>query len=392
MKFSEIKKAVVTVAMSNHVPFVRGLHGIGKSEMMMSVAEEISKIKNKDVSFHTVDMAHVKEGELTGMPITSVDKETNCKINEYTIYGLFNDIIKEAKEGIIPVLFLDEINRCDRVVFNEIMPIVLNKRVQEIELPEEMVILTAGNPEDITKYNGATDDYSVLPMDPALKDRFFIFELDVDANEWVKWASKKKSDDTTNINNDIIEFIADRPQMLHFLSTDEINPTPRAWKLFSDCYNMITENNKLSITENSDIEDSIMIIGSSKIGSSTTSNFIRFLRESKNPILKYKDFFGVNDKTFEDNIIKLKNETPIRQSLTINNIEEYFLNKLEEFKKSKRKDKKELVEKFCQILWSLPKDIMLGCIKDLKDVNKNALAAIVENDPKKVIEIQKYLI
>ena len=60
MKFSEVKESMINVVLAGHVPFVRGLHGIGKSEMMSSIAEAISEIKKKDVVFHEVDTAHIK--------------------------------------------------------------------------------------------------------------------------------------------------------------------------------------------------------------------------------------------------------------------------------------------------------------------------------------------
>jgi len=396
-KFSEIKENVVIAALSGAVPFVRGLHGIGKSEMMESVAEELGEKYGKDVVFHAVDMAHIKEGELTGMPVTGKDPETGNMINTYTTYSLFNDVIKESKAGMIPVIFFDEINRADRVVFNELMPIILSKRVQETYLPENTVILAAGNPEDITKYKGATDDYSVLPMDPALKDRFFIFELDVDPVEWLSWAI-----DSKKVHSDIIEFITEHPEMLHFLSNKEINPTPRGWKMFSDAYTIALKDNK----DNYDAaEDQIIMLGKAKIGLDTVLNFSRFLRENKNPMLKVTDFFGsdVNDEKFQRSLSKLSSEPPTRQFVTMKNITDWVIDKVDPSSKESESDtqkkKKELskdeaknlIKKYSELLWVLPKDIMLGTIKEIMTVSKKTLIKIVECNPKKVIDIQKYV-
>ena len=74
MKFSEIKTSVKTVLETGYVPFIRGLHGIGKSEMIREIANEIANENDCEVSLHCVDMSHIIEGELTGMPITGKDR------------------------------------------------------------------------------------------------------------------------------------------------------------------------------------------------------------------------------------------------------------------------------------------------------------------------------
>lgn len=387
MKISEIMNNVVEVAINGYVSMIRGLHGTGKSESVERIAGVIGERLNRDVILHTVDMSHIKEGELTGMPITETDSDTGCKVNMYTTYGLFNNVIKEAKEGYIPIIFFDEINRADRVVFNELMPIILNKRVQELELPKETIIIAAGNPEDITKYKGATDDYSVLPMDPALKDRFFIFELDVDPVEWLKWANEKDEEGNRHVHDDVIEFISEYPNMLHFLSNSEINPTPRAWKMFSDVYSSITKGKSFEV-----VEDSIVTLGGGKIGVDTTVNFLRFIKSNKNPLLKPQDFFSskINEKTFDENLKKLAADTPTRQYISINNITEYYAEKLESCKT--KQDKDELVNKYCMILVKMPNDILIGTLKEMLENNKKALNEITKRQPKMITDVQKYLI
>lgn len=395
-KFSEVKESVITTVLSGAVPFVRGLHGIGKSEMMESVAEELGNRLNKDVVFHQVDMSHIKEGELTGMPVTGKDPETGCVINTYTVYSLFNDVIKEAKQGYIPVIFFDEINRADRVVFNELMPIILNKRVQETYLPEETIILAAGNPEDITGYKGATDDYSVLPMDPALKDRFFIYELKVDPVEWLSWAISSKK-----IHEDIIAYITDRPNDLHFLSNDELNPTPRGWTMFSKAYSIVMDNHKGNYDA---AEDEVIMLGSAKIGKGTVCNFSRFLRENKNPLLKVKDFFAedINEEKFQINLSKLSTDQPTRQYVTMKGITDWVIEKIDPSKSGlsdaqkkqkevSKKDKEDIIAKYCELLWVLPKDIMIGTLKEVSTISNKVLTMITTHDSKKVIEVIKYL-
>lgn len=381
MKFSEIKTSVKTVLETGYVPFIRGLHGIGKSEMIKEIANEIANENDCEVSLHCVDMSHIKEGELTGMPITGKDPETGELINSYTLYNLFNVAIKEVNQGIKVILFFDEINRTEKVVFNELMQIVLSKLIQGRQLPKEIMIVAAGNPEDITKYKNASDDYAVLPMDPALKDRFFIFELDVDPVEWLKWATEDN-----HIDQDIIEFLTEYPNMLHFLSNNEINPTPRSWKMVSDVYKVLKKRGELDKYEND-----LITIGSGKIGVDTIVSFIRFIKENKNPLLKPKDFFNVKEEVFNTNINKMKNETPTRAYISFLNITNYYIENLAKFK-GKKKDKDLLVKTYCEILFVMPNDILIGTLKELLNNNKSALNEITKYNPKKIIEVQKYLI
>lgn len=373
MKFSEIKNAVMDTVIAGKVPFVRGLHGIGKSEMMEGICDDISKYYGKKVSFHPKDVAHIKEGELTGMPITTTDPETGLLINTYTTYSVFNEVIKEAKKGIIPIIFFDEINRTDRQVFNELMPIILSKKVQDTILPKELIILTAGNPEDISEFEGATDDYSVLPMDPALKNRMFIYRLDVDPVEWLQWATK------VNLDEDVITFISEYPNMLHLVSENELNPTPRGWKMFSDVLNVI-KSIKGTIADN---EDEVIITGSGILGKEVTLNFVRFVREAYNPILKPDDFFNVDNSTMNKNLEKLKNDTPTRQCITMSRLTDFIINNNVD---------DDVFKIYANCLYSVARDITMGTIIDISKRKKMTLVKLVKLDSKRMSEFQKYLI
>lgn len=402
--YHDIERRIIPVVLSGKVPFLRGLHGIGKSEMMKNIAEKVSEIKGKPVSFHEIDLAHVKEGELTGMPVPVKDPETGHMINTYTLYGVFNEIIKESENGIMPIIFFDEINRADKVVFNELMPIILAKRVQEVHLPDELIILCAGNPEDISKYKGANDDYAVLPMDPALKDRLFIFELEVDPLEWLKWANKsvevEMNGETVKVkpvDEDIIAFITEYPNALHSLSAKEINPTPRGWKMFSDAYKVLKSLNKgVTISDRSEagreFAADIIALGQAKIGDEIL-NFSRFLQDNKNPLIKKEDFFapGVTEESFERALKKLRDDTPPRRYISMSNITEYYISQITGALKGKKKEKTEFVKKYSKILFAMSNDVTIGCLKEMKDTCKEALSEIVLADPKTVIQIQQYL-
>ena len=375
MNINELRKALIPVMTAGYVPFIRGLHGIGKSEIVSKVAEELEFHLGKEVTLHEVDLSHIKEGELTGMPVTR-KTEDGYMVNDYTIHHLFFEAIRETEQGYAPVIFFDELNRADSTVFNEIMPIILARRIQEITLPPEIKIICAGNPEDVRALN-LSEDYAVRTMDPALKDRFFIFDLESDPKAWLTWAVNNK------INSDIIEFISEFPANLHNLkSNGEIHPTPRGWTMVS---NVIKEIHKQKLDE--ETEKNILVsVSSGKIGFETTMNFINFLGEKTNPTLKPTDFFKVSEEVRSKNIEKLQNETLTRSHVAMMRIIAY----LSELKTLTQKDN----EIFVEILKAIPNDLMVGTVFEITNNHPVLLNKLTKNSEfmKTAISVRKHLI
>lgn len=390
MNYNACKQAIIDTVLSGGVPFMRGLHGIGKSEMVEDICNQIEKIKGKEVVLHEIDMSHVKEGELTGMPITKIIKGEDGEeynINDYTTHNIFFSIINEEAEGFIPVLFLDEINRTDRIVFNEIMPIILARRVQETYLPDSLIIITAGNPENIQEL-GLSDEYSVLPMDPALKDRFFIFDLESDPNSWITWAMKND-----NICSDIIEFISDFPTQLHNLNNgEEIHPTPRAWKKFNDIYINIMKDKNASEEEK---EERIINIGKGKIGNFVVLSFLKFMKEKSNPILKAEDFFEVNEEQLKENLSKISTETLTRTHVTMMRIIKYMeSDKFISLKKNTHGENEGTSTIFTKILNAVPNDVTMGTVYEITKEHPKLLNRLMKDVDfmKYTLSIKKFLI
>ncbi|QXN67768.1 hypothetical protein FPHOBKDP_00014 [Listeria phage LPJP1] len=109
------------------------------------------------------------------------------------------------------------------------MNIILDRRIHQYSLPEELYIITAGNPTD---ENSDGIDYQVNTMNYALHNLFTDLRLDPDPEEWLDWAIQEfeyvDANTSTplyirpNIHEDISEFIATNPELLSFVENSSI--------------------------------------------------------------------------------------------------------------------------------------------------------------------------
>jgi hypothetical protein len=118
------------------------------------------------------------------------------------------------------VLFMDEINAAAPSVQAAAYQLVLDRKLGDYELPDGWVVMAAGNREE--------DGAVVHRMATPLKNRFEHLTLDVDKDEWCKWALQN------NVNPMVIAYIRFRPENLHkFSRTENAFPTPRSWEFVS---------------------------------------------------------------------------------------------------------------------------------------------------------------
>ncbi len=138
---------------------------------------------------------------------------------------------------VINILFLDELTSSPKSIQAAAYQIALDKRLGEHKLPKNTFIIAAGNKE--------SDNAVTYEMPSALKNRFIHFEIANNVNDWLLWAKDN------NINEDIIQFINNYPNMLNNESYDGENliVTPRSWERLSKMLEVLGGS----------IEDNIMI-------------------------------------------------------------------------------------------------------------------------------------
>lgn len=185
MNFIDTLKSVELVLSTEEVPLVVGESGIGKTALAKKLA------KDNNWALVTIDGNLLKEGEIGGLPTVesyeSRDVNGNKIEKKTTIYAVHNklrEIDEEINNGRSVLLFIDEINRCEHTVQQELMNLILNREINGYKLPGNVKILAAMNPS--SKY-GSDFDYQVVDMDAAQENRFVWLNMESDYNGWIKW-------------------------------------------------------------------------------------------------------------------------------------------------------------------------------------------------------------
>jgi hypothetical protein len=157
----------------------------------------------------------------------------------------------DDSDDVVNILFLDEISAAPPSVQAAAYQITLDRTVGEHRLPENCIVLAAGN--------RVTDHSVAYNMPKALANRLCHFEIKTDASSWHKWA----------VINDIHPFVTGyieyNPGALVRTDTagaDLAFPTPRSWEMVSNILNEV-----------SDKIDSVFPMIAGCIGYYTASNF-----------------------------------------------------------------------------------------------------------------------
>ncbi|NSA19355.1 hypothetical protein FHU25_003420, partial [Clostridium saccharobutylicum] len=304
----------------------------------------------------TIDANLLKEGEIGGLPVVE---------NRVTIYATHHKLTEidralKNDENANVILFIDELNRCDHAVAQELMNLILNREINGYVLDERVKVIAAMNPSN--KNDGFyNSQYEVVDMDPAQEDRFVWVELDSDIKEWIKWAMS----DNGNINEHIIEFLSTFPEYLHTPNTDEtIKATPRSWERVSKAYNVYL-NNKQKYPMNS-----FLNVVRGNVGANIANDFANFLINLKKPLIKVQDIFTNEILSFELKE-KIEKENHSRLYILIKNALKY----LEEIPTEKN------INLFSELLNLYPRDLRLGIMKEIKrDYKDKIYENLLDND------------
>lgn len=342
MNFTEAINTIELVIMTDDVPLIIGESGIGKTSMVRQIA------KSNNLAIVNIDANLLKEGEIGGLPFVNngrTEYATHYKLTEVT--ASLND---RKYDGV--VLFIDELNRCEHAVQQELMNLILNREINGYKLDSAVKIIAAMNPSN--KYdNFENSDYQVIDMDAAQEDRFVWIELDSDSKEWIKWAMT----DEAEIEEEVIEFISQFPTYLHMpYSNENIKPTPRSWERVSKAFKMY-KNNKDKYNESI-----IFNVVKGNVGGAIATDFIGFVRNFNSPLIKAEKLLDYEFIPYEiKEIIQKENHSRL-----------YMLAKrlVQLLDEEANRDKIKLLG---EILMCYPKDLRLGVMKDIKEDYNNGL-------------------
>lgn len=232
LSYQNMKQAVQTVLQAGNVPNIVGEAGIGKSALVADVAQQL-----KAKLFTTV-VSLSEKGDLA-IPVPPLRNEAFIKTSNYGTlanvqYGYSETLVSiiryaEKHPEKLIIWFLDEFNRGTAAVQSELMNVVLQRRVNSLQLPEQVKIIIAENPD--SSMEGFEDsDYAVTPADNAIKDRTVRLIMRANVNDWLLWASQDGDDGQSLIDPLVQKYIKENPRLLATLNNlTDIHPTPRAW-------------------------------------------------------------------------------------------------------------------------------------------------------------------
>ena len=266
ISINEAKRLIKRALLSNIVcakpnlavtPLVSGKHGIGKSAMIKSIADDLGGV------CITVEGGTLKEGEITGLPYQYKDDDGKIKFRFLPYYAIeriqneekrlfeaaggvvdestalsgdenryaMNDLspqerIEAIKSGKVHpvIIFIDEINRTENTVYKELMNILLTRSVNGYQFPWWVLFVGAMNPSTQNSV------YATNEMDPAQLDRFIKIKVGDNSSEWLKYGKK------AGISPSILAFIKDNPKCLssndkELDDEEKPTPSPRGWDM-----------------------------------------------------------------------------------------------------------------------------------------------------------------
>lgn len=360
MNFIDTLKSVNLVLATGEVPLVVGESGIGKTALAKKIAKE------NDWSLIVIDGNLLKEGEIGGLPtvesyvvLNSNGENIEKKTTIYAVHNKLREIDEEIAKGRNVLLFIDEINRCEHTVQQELMNLILNREINGYKLNDEVKILAAMNPS--SKY-GSDFDYQVVDMDAAQENRFVWLNMEADHTQWINWAIRE------GIEDKVIEFISTFPEYLHKINNEDVRATPRSYERVSKSYTIFKE-------QKDSIPRSVFLnVIKGNVGKVIAEEFISFIESDCSPLVSYEDIFL--EETLNSEIIeKVKNESHTRLYLSAMNI----LKKLELNIKDNN-DSKVYIDRLIEFLKLYPIDLMVGIMKDIKSSYPELYKIAIENE------------
>ena len=211
----QARKALLKAFKVKRPVFIWGPPGIGKSEVVADVTKELGG--------HMIDlrMAQMEPTDIRGIPY--FNKDLN-KMDWAAPVDLPDEEL--ASKYPIVVLFLDEMNSASPAVQAAGYQLILNRRVGKYVLPDNVVIVAAGNRD--------SDKGVTYRMPMPLANRFLHLEMRADFTSWQTWAVNK------GIHKDVVGYLSFAKQDLNEFdskSSSRAFATPRSWCFVSDLLN-----------------------------------------------------------------------------------------------------------------------------------------------------------
>jgi len=192
--------------------FLWGPPGIGKSDIIHQLGEEMEA--------HVIDirLSLWEPTDIKGIPYFDSNSGT-------MVWGSPSELPTEAFAKQFPhvILFLDEMNSAAPSVQAAAYQLILNRRVGQYKLPNNVLIVAAGNRE--------ADKGVTYRMSAPLANRFVHLEMAVNFDDWSIWATNNR------IHKDVVGYVTFAKKDLYDFdpkSSSRAFATPRSWSFVSE--------------------------------------------------------------------------------------------------------------------------------------------------------------
>lgn len=206
-----LKKTLKYCIKAKRPVMIWGAPGLGKSDIVAGLCNEMGGI------LYDMRLSTVEQTDLRGMPFYNRD---SGKMEWAAPIDLPDE--ETAKKYPIVFLFLDELVSAAPATQAAAFQLVLNRKVGTYTLPENVVVIAAGNRD--------SDKGVTYRMPSPLANRFVHFELRVDFDSWNDWAIDN------NIHKDVVGFLNFSKNSLSDFdpkSNSKAFATPRSWEFVS---------------------------------------------------------------------------------------------------------------------------------------------------------------
>ena len=158
--------------------FLVGPPGVGKTEIMSQVAEEM------DIALVSYSMTHHTRQSAIGLPFISEHQygDDSYRTTEYTMSEIIASVYDKMEETgkMEGILFLDEINCVSETLAPAMLQFLQMKVFGRHRLPEGWVVVTAGNP---LEYNNSAREFDLATL-----DRLKRIDVEPELEPWLVYA------------------------------------------------------------------------------------------------------------------------------------------------------------------------------------------------------------
>jgi hypothetical protein len=210
---NKAKNALRHAMVKKRPVFLWGPPGIGKSDIVAQITDSLSNSLLIDIRLSLWDPTDIK-----GIPYFD---STNVKMTWGAPSELPDEELAAKYDNI--VVFFDEMNSAAPAVQAAAYQLILNRRVGQYKLPDNVIIVAAGNRE--------ADKGVTYRMPSPLANRFVHIELAVDFDDWFQWAVDN------NIHKDVVGYLTFSKKDLYDFdpkSASRSFATPRSWSFVSE--------------------------------------------------------------------------------------------------------------------------------------------------------------